>query len=102
MSTAHSSHAETWDVRIGRRVHHLMWDAHVTQTELARKVGLSQSTLGKKIRGELGWSPGLLVAIARALDTTVAYLFSETEDPRPPQRPGVLLPEEDSNFQPAG
>lgn len=76
-----------------------------SQSELARLVGISQSTLSGLIRKPYQWSPHL-VEIARALLTTVEYLTGKTDDPDegaplPPPAPAyqavtlqVLLPGE--------
>lgn len=51
-----------------------------TQTALAVRAGVGQSTLSGLIRKPYRWSP-YLVQIARALETTVEYLVGETDDP---------------------
>ncbi len=65
------------DAIIGRRVHHMMWDRKITQTALAGVLGLQQSALSRKLRGERGWSSDELVAVAGTLHTNVADLFGE-------------------------
>jgi transcriptional regulator with XRE-family HTH domain len=74
---------ETLDVAAGRRVHLMMWDRKITQVELGRTVGMDQSSLGKRLRGERGWSLDQLASVAGALETTIAYLVGETDDPKP-------------------
>ncbi len=71
------------DAEVGRRVHMIMWDRRVTQTALGRLVGLDQSSLGKRLRGERGWSLDDLRAVAGALGTTIGYLVGESEEPQP-------------------
>jgi len=68
---------------IGRRVHLLMWDARLTQMELGERIGMDQSSLARRIRGERGWTPDQLVAVADALGVTVAYLFGESDQAEP-------------------
>ena len=69
-----------------------------SQSELARRAQVGQSTLSGLIRKSYRWSP-YLVQIARALDTTVEYLTGEDGTPdvnRPPPPPHapqqVMLP----------
>ena len=69
------------DVEIGRRVHQLMWDQHVTQTVFADRVSMDQSSVAKRLRGKLGWNARQLLSAAAALNTTVGYLVGETENP---------------------
>ncbi|WP_353615667.1 helix-turn-helix transcriptional regulator [Leifsonia sp. ALI-44-B] len=58
-----------------------MWDQKITQTALGNMIGMEQSSVGKRLRGERGWSIANLLATARALNTTVAYLVGEVDDP---------------------
>ena len=98
------------DAAIGRRVHHLMWDRKLTQTALGSRIGINQSGLAKKLRGQRGWSADELVVVARELGVRVGYLFAEDKMPRLPETKkgpaggaaGPSLPELDSNQQPAG
>lgn len=79
------------DAEVGRRVHMLMWDQGVTQTAFGKLVGIDQSSLAKKLRGQRGWSLDEVRDVAQALRTSVAFLFGESEDPAP--RPsGALNP----------
>lgn len=71
------------DAFIGRRVHQLMWDSRMTQTELGAMLGMDQSTIAKRLRGRVGWPATLLVRTASALGTSVAYLVGETDIVRP-------------------
>lgn len=89
------------DAEIGRRVFHLMWDRRITQTQMGRVVGVGQGALSKKLRGERPWYTSELRSAADALNTTVGYLFGETENPHPVGG-GSSLPGLDSNQEPAG
>lgn len=62
--------------RIAERLHALK----LSQSELARRVGLRQSTLSALIRGE-SRSSAHLHKIASALSTSVQFLSGETDDP---------------------
>ena len=52
----------------------------LTQAELARRVGISQPTIWKLLKGH-SQSSAHLHKIARALGTTPEYLDGETDDP---------------------
>lgn len=80
------------DAKIGRRVHQLMWDRQMSQTEFAALSGMDQSSVAKRTRGKLGWNAAQLVTAAGILDTTVAYLVGETEESGPNPRPVHSLP----------
>jgi transcriptional regulator with XRE-family HTH domain len=75
-----SDQSESLGFAIGRRVHMLMWERRMTQSALAAKIGLDQPGVGRRLRGETGWSTDELAATAHELDTTVAYLFGEVDD----------------------
>ncbi len=62
--------------RLAARLHEL----GLSQSELARRVGISQGTVAKLITGR-NRSSTHLHKIARELETTPAYLVGETEDP---------------------
>ncbi|MCB5423939.1 helix-turn-helix transcriptional regulator [Altererythrobacter sp. CC-YST694] len=67
-------------MRTGERIAELRNKLGLSQTQLAKQVGLSQATIGKL---ESGISSGSshLHKIARALGTTAEYLSGETDDP---------------------
>lgn len=90
---------------LGERIEKRRKDLGIpSQSELARRAEVGQSTLSGLIRKPYRWSP-YLVQIARALHTSVEYLTGETEDPDanapppPASAPqvvlmGVMLPPE--------
>ena len=96
------------DELVGARAHALMWGQKITQTALAPAFGITQSALAKKLRGKNGWSLADLSILAEKLETTIAYLVGETDDPnRPGPRggnSGLLVgpesPLSDSNRRP--
>ena len=64
----------------GARVSALMRERGISTASLAQSVGIQRSTLenfcaGRRIPSEL------LTGIARALDTSVAYLMATSDDP---------------------
>lgn len=65
---------------IGRRIQTRLWQLGMSQSELARRVGLNQSTVNGLIHGGQV-STTKLPHIARELGTTPAYLTGETDDP---------------------
>lgn len=87
------------DAAVGRRVHMLMWDHHVSQTTLAAELGIEQSGLSKKLRGKRPWSLTEVITVARELGTTVAYLVGEAGDPG---EPGGRTPPEPSSDDSGG
>ena len=71
----------------GERLKARMEERGVSQTELARRVGVSQQAIGKLVSGESSTSRQLH-KIARELATSPAYLMGETDDPDE----GALVP----------
>ena len=65
----------------------IMWDRRMKQAELAEALGLEQSALSKRLRGERGWSVSEVLIAARHLGTTISYLAGETDNPHPDQDP---------------
>lgn len=68
------------DYKIGARIHTLMWHAKVTQTNLAKLLGVQQSAVSKKLRGERSFSAEELLTIAQHFGVSVAVLFGEKEN----------------------
>lgn len=65
------------DTELGTRAHMLMWNHGLKQGEVANAIGMSSGSLGLKLKGQRGW------ALAEALNSSVAYLAGETENPHP-------------------
>lgn len=65
---------------IGDRIKERLAALRLSQSELARRVGLSQGTIAQLVSGR-NRSSAHLHTIARALETTPAYLAGETDDP---------------------
>ena len=65
---------------IGDRIAARMAELGLSQSELARKIGVSQQAIGKLVNGHVQTSRHLHV-IARELGTTPQYLAGETDDP---------------------
>ena len=64
----------------GERLSALLAQKSVRQSELARRVGVSQTAINKLTLG-LSYGSKHLHRIARELGTTPAYLTGETDDP---------------------
>lgn len=67
---------------IGQRIKARLDEIGMSEAELARRVGIRQSTINALVLGR-SRSSRHLHEIARELDTTTAYLKEETEDPVP-------------------
>lgn len=73
------------------RLASLMRDQGISQSELARRVGVSQQTIGKLVTGASSGSRHI-GRIAEELGTTPAYLAGQVEDPN---EGAMLLPTEE-------
>jgi transcriptional regulator with XRE-family HTH domain len=67
-------------MNVGERIRQRLADLSMSQSELARRVGINQSTVAALLTGR-SRSSSHLHLIARALSTTTAYLVGETDDP---------------------
>lgn len=65
---------------IGARIEERLGEIGISQSELARRVGVRQSTMNSLIRGDNRTSRSIL-KIARELKTTPAYLTGDCDDP---------------------
>ncbi|CAD5999489.1 BetR domain-containing protein [Agreia sp. COWG] len=84
--------SESTDVIIGRRVRDLMWDRRLTAKALATSIGVDPTGLGRRLRGERGWSSDEIKAASRTLEVSVGYLFGETDSNQGPVGPTGLEP----------
>jgi transcriptional regulator with XRE-family HTH domain len=77
----------------GRRVKRLREQLGWNQETLAQKTGLKQSSISKLERGDIqGQNSATQESLARALNTTVAYLRGEVEQPDAPASPPAAPP----------
>ena len=93
---------ETIDEAVGRRIHALMWQQRIKNKDLAIMLDLEPTGISKKLRGTAKFSIEQLVIAAARLNTTVAYLVGEAENPHQFPGGGSSLPGLDSNQEPAG
>lgn len=79
---------------LGQRIEDRRKQIGISQAELARRVGIRQSTVNSLIRGD-SRSSRSIVQIARELHTTPAYLTGSTDDPdegaQPTPEPRIQL-----------
>lgn len=78
---------------LGERLKQLMTEKGLTQSELARRVGVNQSTIAGLIAGKAR-SSSYLHRIAREVSTTPEYLLGETNDPRSAVPPAMVSSDE--------
>jgi transcriptional regulator with XRE-family HTH domain len=72
-----------------------------SQESLGKKIGITGKTIWRIENGERKVKEDTLLEIASALDTSVAYLIGETDDPSPPirvQRKGERYTESGTQF----
>lgn len=89
MTTSHTEHDRSADhaaIEVGARIYGMAWKRRISQRELGAVIGVSQGTMGRKLRGSVPITIAELFALASYLGT----------DPRD------LLPRLDSNQQPSG
>ncbi len=80
---------------LGDRIAARLNELGMSQSELARRVGVTQPAIHKLINGT-SRSSGVMHLIARALRTTAEYLTGEIDDPDENAAPPLPMPE----FQP--
>lgn len=87
-----SEMAKRTEVLLGERLKEIREDQRITQTELARRVGTSQSAISQIEAGDRKPSYVMLRNLARALDITVSYLLGDEDVP-------LLRPEDEAFFR---
>lgn len=64
-----------------RRIRDLREDKDMSQTEIAKMLGMSQTGYSKYETGENDLPTEILIKLARFYDTSVDYLLGETDNP---------------------
>lgn len=95
------------DIWLGGHINALRGIVRCTQAELGDAIGVSQSTMGKKLRGEVGISFGELIRLADFMNLAVEDLIPPIYAGEPKigargRRAADQLPRLDSNQQPSG
>lgn len=83
----------TTDQLIGKRVAGIMFDKRVPQTKMSRRLGITQSTLSKKLHGDRPWATEEVYQAARLLKVPISDVMPPMED---------VLPHLDLNQEPFG
>jgi phage repressor protein C with HTH and peptisase S24 domain len=78
------------------RVRNLLSEKNMTQKALAAKLGMEYNTLWRKLSGDRKASMEFLQNLAKELDTSIAFLSAETDDPTPSS------PHSDRSLNPRG
>ena len=87
---------------VGELVHQHMWRQKVTQTALARVLGVSQPAIAKKVRGERPFSIDELLTVAAHLDLPITALLPNAGKPDPEgSDSSASCPQSGSNRRPA-
>ncbi len=64
-----------------RRIRDLREDHELTQTQIAKILGMSQTGYSKYETGENDIPTSILIRLARFYNTSIDYLLGETDDP---------------------
>lgn len=76
---------------VNRRIRGRMAELGVTQAQLAGLLGVTQQSVGDRLRGDNQWRVKDLFVVAERLQTTIAYLVGETDRA---ERPDCTCPVE--------
>lgn len=64
------------------RIRHLREDRDLTQTQIARQLGMSQTGYSKYETGENDIPTAVLIRLARLYGVSIDYLLGESNDPK--------------------
>ena len=64
------------------RIRNLREDKDMSQTQIAKILGMSQTGYSKYETGENDIPTGILIKLARFYNTSIDYLLSETDNPK--------------------
>ena len=71
---------------VGDRIHNIIDDQNITQTKLAKQIGIKLATLTGYMTGRTKFPPEVIRLIAEELDTSSDYLLGLTDTPERPIR----------------
>ena len=71
---------------IGDRIHNIIDDQNMTQTRLAKQIGLKLATLNSYMTGRTKFPPEVIGQIAQVLNTSTDYLLGLADTPERPIR----------------
>lgn len=71
---------------IGDRIHNIIDDREITQTELAKAIGIKMPRLNNYMTGQAKFPSEIIMKIAAALDISADYLLGLTDTPERPIR----------------
>lgn len=77
---------------VGERIHAVMWRQKMSQTRLAPMLGLSQSVLSRKIRGDVPWWLAEVFTAAQVLGVDVSELVPPVPGPDDDQPKPAAVP----------
>ena len=75
--------------RVGRNVRDIMFAREKNQVELALAIGVTESSMSRRIKGTTDWAPDEMEIVASLLNVKVSRLFE-------------MLPDLDLNQEPTG
>jgi transcriptional regulator with XRE-family HTH domain len=90
-----------FDEQLGEAVHRVLWRRHISQTDFARVLGITQSALSLKLRGQRPFFAQELRMVADVLEINLDELAPHVDVA--PFRAALVdtsLPRLDSNQQP--
>lgn len=84
-------HTETLSEAVARRLRGALGERQISGSELARKLGMAQTAVSRRLAGKIPLDVNELQHIEEATGITVAYLMGLQENP-PPYGGGNRLP----------
>jgi transcriptional regulator with XRE-family HTH domain len=88
---AHADQPAIVTLPVGQRIRRHRLDHQLTQTELARQIGIQQSDLSRMEKGEYRVSLDVLFRILQALELSLGEFFGDLAQHSLTSREGMLL-----------
>ena len=89
---------KTADEAVGVTINHLMFVNRVTRKALGEVLGISGPAMGRKIRGEIGWSLQDLYTVANFFNKDVTQLLPRQIPPETPKSPSTEIERDSGNL----